>query len=99
MIPPNTDQIVVVYTLVVQHQGVDLKFCALRCYIVTCPTGNGASGWLLLRSSLHDPQMVLNVESEVEGGVRKILGTLMRFFSTLPKGELDVSAIEAVLRV
>ena len=25
-------------------------------------------GWLLLRASLHDPLLVLNVESELEGG-------------------------------
>lgn len=25
-------------------------------------------GWLLLRASLHDPLLVLNVESELDGG-------------------------------
>ncbi len=58
-------------------------------------TGDGASGWLLLRSSLHDPQMVLNVESEVDGGVRKILDTLLRFFNTLEQGELDTSGLKS----
>lgn len=55
--------------------------------------GNGKSGWLLLRSSLHDPQMVLNVESEVPGGVRALLLTLEGFLQTLPKGVLDVSPV------
>jgi phosphomannomutase len=27
------------------------------------------TGWLLLRASLHDPLLVVNAESEVEGGV------------------------------
>ena len=31
--------------------------------------GNGKQGWFLLRCSLHDPVMVLNFESQVEGGV------------------------------
>ena len=30
--------------------------------------GGGKWGWFLLRQSLHDPVMVLNLESEVAGG-------------------------------
>lgn len=30
--------------------------------------GHGKKGWLLLRSSLHDPLLVLNVESDLPGG-------------------------------
>jgi hypothetical protein len=30
--------------------------------------GAGKCGWLLLRQSLHDPLLVLNVESDVQGG-------------------------------
>lgn len=37
--------------------------------------------------------MVLNVESEVQGGVRVLLLTLERFFVTLPEGVLDVSPV------
>lgn len=33
-------------------------------------------GWLLLRMSLHDPVMPLNIESNVEGGVKVIEGKL-----------------------
>ena len=33
-------------------------------------------GWLLLRMSLHDPVMPLNIESNVEGGVAVIEGKL-----------------------
>lgn len=38
--------------------------------------GGGKRGWLLLRQSLHDPLLVLNVESEVPGGCAK---TALRF--------------------
>lgn len=34
--------------------------------------GDGKRGWVLLRASLHDPLLVLNVESDVEGGASKI---------------------------
>jgi phosphomannomutase len=37
-------------------------------------------GWFLLRLSLHDPVLPLNVESEVPGGVAQIQGTLAHFF-------------------
>jgi hypothetical protein len=30
--------------------------------------GQGKRGWLLLRQSLHDPLLVLNVESDTPGG-------------------------------
>jgi hypothetical protein len=35
---------------------------------VTVDEGDGKRGWLLLRQSLHDPLLVLNVESDKEGG-------------------------------
>jgi hypothetical protein len=31
--------------------------------------GQGRSGWLLLRQSLHDPLLVLNIESDTPGGM------------------------------
>jgi phosphomannomutase len=34
-------------------------------------SGKPARGWLLLRQSLHDPLLVLNVESDDEGGVAR----------------------------
>jgi phosphomannomutase len=37
-------------------------------------------GWLLLRLSLHDPVIPLNVESNVEQGVNKIVNRLLEFF-------------------
>ncbi len=37
-------------------------------YRVSVEEGEGKQGWLLLRGSLHDPLLVLNVESDVTGG-------------------------------
>lgn len=33
----------------------------------------GAKGWFLLRRSLHDPVMPLNIESDTEGGIAKVM--------------------------
>lgn len=41
----------------------------------------GSKGWFLLRKSLHDPVMPLNVESTEEGGLAKILPMLKEFIS------------------
>jgi hypothetical protein len=39
--------------------------------------GEGRRGWLLLRQSLHDPLLVLNVESDQQGGEQQgLLATL-----------------------
>ena len=35
---------------------------------VSIEEGEGKRGWALLRASLHDPLLVLNVESDVRGG-------------------------------
>ncbi len=37
-------------------------------------------GWLLLRKSLHDPVMPMNVESKAQGGVQIILSRMKPFF-------------------
>ena len=38
--------------------------------------GGSDNGWFLLRLSVHDPVLPLNVESDVEGGVRQMLEAL-----------------------
>jgi phosphomannomutase len=38
------------------------------------------AGWFLLRLSLHDPVMPLNIESNLVGGVTQIKATLLEFF-------------------
>ena len=42
---------------------------------VNCDADHG-NGWLLLRKSLHEPIMPLNIESDSEGGTRKIAESL-----------------------
>jgi len=52
---------------------------------VNC-SGENEAGWFLLRMSLHDPVMPLNVESNVRGGVQAIAGrlfSLLRIFKHL----------------
>lgn len=39
------------------------------------------AGWLLLRMSLHEPLLALNIESDNDGGVKEILKTLKLFFT------------------
>lgn len=51
-------------------------------------------GWFLLRLSLHDPVLPLNIESNVAGGVAKIAQRLRAFLTTLTR--LDASALEKV---
>lgn len=49
------------------------------------------NGWCLLRKSLHDPIMPLNIESDVEGGCEKIAEKLRPFLSAYT--ELDISKL------
>ena len=39
----------------------------------------GYTGWFLLRKSLHDPVMPLNIESAKEGGIAKVLDLISAF--------------------
>ncbi|MGB8700823.1 MAG: phosphomannomutase/phosphoglucomutase [Thermosynechococcaceae cyanobacterium] len=50
------------------------------------------AGWFLLRLSLHDPVIPLNIESNVTGGVSAIQKTLLDFFQ--PFDGLDLSALQ-----
>jgi phosphomannomutase len=49
------------------------------------------NGWFLLRLSLHDPVLPLNIESNVAGGVRKIVQRLRTFLTSLDA--LDISTL------
>jgi phosphomannomutase len=57
---------------------------------VAC-NGPEESGWFLLRLSLHDPVMPLNVESEVAGGVERIVRRLRAFLAGFEG--LDLAAL------
>ena len=47
---------------------------------VNC-TGEDEEGWFLLRMSLHDPVMPLNVESNASGGIKAITRRLLKLLS------------------
>ncbi len=49
-------------------------------------------GWFLLRMSLHDPLMPLNIESDIEGGVKMIASTLFEILK--PYQKLDIAALK-----
>lgn len=57
--------------------------------------GGVDNGWFLLRLSVHDPVMPLNVESDVAGGNRSILRMLADVLRTIP--ELDLTALSNAL--
>ena len=49
------------------------------------------NGWFLLRMSLHDPLMPLNIESDSAGGVKTIARELFPFLAQFDK--LDTTAL------
>ena len=51
---------------------------------VNLDAGHG-NGWFLLRMSLHDPLMPLNIESDSAGGVKVIAGELYPFLAQFDK--------------
>ncbi len=53
-------------------------------------------GWFLLRLSLHDPLMPLNIESDTAGGVRQIAQELYTFLKTCD--QLDLAPVQAFLK-
>ncbi len=57
---------------------------------ISCPSLD-EDGWFLLRLSLHDPVMPLNIESNVKGGVDRIANRLRSFFQSA--ASLDLPAI------
>ncbi len=63
------------------HEGIRVK----------CDTETG-NGWFLLRLSLHDPVMPINLESESKGGVQLMINKLKPFLNDF--GKLDTSGFE-----
>lgn len=62
------------------YEGIRIKF-----------TPELGDGWCLLRKSLHDPIMPLNIESNIEGGVEMIAEKLRPFLSKFT--ELDITKL------
>lgn len=63
---------------IINHEG----------YRVVCSPEKG-DGWFLLRLSLHDPILVLNLESDSENGIPTILETLQDFFQNYKQLEMS----------
>lgn len=59
------------------HEGVRVNFDL-----------DGVRGWFLLRLSLHDPVMPLNIEADTEGGVCKVYALIEDFMKTFE--EIDI---------
>ncbi len=57
---------------------------------ISCSSAS-ENGWFLLRLSLHDPVMPLNIESNIKGGVAHIASRLLEFFQTIES--LDLSTL------
>ena len=53
-------------------------------------------GFFILRMSVHDPVMPLNIESAVQGGVRRISEAVYRELGIYP--ELDISALSEYVK-
>ncbi len=58
--------------------------------------GAQENGWFLLRLSVHDPIMPLNIESDTEGGVKAIALKLRKFLNTCEL--LDISSLDSFLK-
>lgn len=68
------------------HEGVRISF----------PKADG-DGWFLLRMSVHDPILPLNIESNTAGGVRIIAEKLLAFLEQADTGCVDFTALTAFL--
>lgn len=55
---------------------------------------SGRAGWALLRQSLHDPLLVLNVESEAPGGAAVTAHAMLSWLKALGGPSVDLSALE-----
>ncbi len=58
--------------------------------------GQVDSAWFQLRLSVHDPVMALNAQSDVAGGVNKILGELYELLKD-DEDELDLTKLKAYI--
>ena len=56
--------------------------------------GDGKDGWALLRMSLHDPNMPLNIESKHKGGTKKIAAEIKSLLVGFE--QLDISSLDKI---
>ena len=58
---------------------------------------NDGDGWFLLRMSVHDPILPLNIESNSVGGVRVLAEKLLKFFDEVKPENVDYAALREFL--
>lgn len=58
--------------------------------------GEYGDGWLLLRMSLHEPLLVLQIENDLVGYQTKILETIQQIMNRYPK--INQSKLEVLLK-
>lgn len=58
---------------------------------------SGGDGWLLLRLSVHDPIMPLNMESMEKGGTLKLATKLLEFFKYHGSNDIDISCLKQLV--
>jgi phosphomannomutase len=68
----------------VNHEGIR----------ISCGPSSG-NGWFLLRLSLHDPVLPLNIESEDPGGAALIIKRLVPYLKLFDK--LDISSLQQII--
>ncbi|MBP3323087.1 MAG: phosphomannomutase/phosphoglucomutase, partial [Clostridia bacterium] len=59
---------------------------------------DNGDGWLLLRLSVHDPVMPLNIESNIEGGSKIIAHKLYKFFEKSAFFTVDISSLKKFIK-
>ncbi|MCR4892026.1 MAG: phosphomannomutase/phosphoglucomutase [Lachnospiraceae bacterium] len=78
-----------------KHKGWTLEQENYEGVRINCGSDAG-NGWFLMRKSLHEPIMPLNLESEAEGGVQVMAKGLL---DLLRKAEgLDLAPLEALVK-
>ena len=77
-----------------KEQNWDLATDSFEGVRVSFGKGEG-SGWFLLRLSVHDPVMPLNIESDEIGGCKVIADKLNTFMKK--QSGIDISALEKYL--
>lgn len=65
------------------HEGIRISF-----------SENDGDGFLLLRLSVHDPIMPLNIESKSSGGAKIIANKLLEFFKQNNFDNIDINPLE-----
>ena len=58
--------------------------------------GEHGNGWFLIRRSLHDPLMPVNLESDAEGGLVKLAGSLAKCLERF--AQLDLGPLEKLMK-